>query len=67
MSSERIKPEAVDRPEPDEALSGTTPRSRDHEPSDDDREVILDDPGLPEVAIEDDAPPPARPGGPRAD
>lgn len=66
MSSERINPEAVDRPEPDEALSGTT-RTHDHEPSDDDREVILDDPASPEVAIEDDGPPPARPGEPRGD
>lgn len=58
MSSERIKPEAVDRPEPDEALSDSPARTREHEPSDDDREVILDDPALPEVAIEDDNPPP---------
>lgn len=60
MSPEHIKPEDVDRPEPDEALSGTAARTRDHEPSDDDREVILDDPALPELAIDDDRPP-ARP------
>lgn len=57
MTSERIRPQDVDRPEPEEALSGTAARTRDHEPSDEDREVILDDPALPEAAIEDDAPP----------
>lgn len=67
MSSERIKPEAVDRPEPDEALSGVPARTPDHEPSDDDREVILDDPALPAVEIEDDDPPPSRPDEPARD
>lgn len=61
MPSERIKPAAADRLEPDEALSGTAARTRDHQPSDDDREVILDDPALAAVEIEDDDPPPARP------
>ena len=54
MSPQHIKRETVDRPEPDEALSGTPARTREREPSDDDREVVLDDPALPEVAIDDD-------------
>lgn len=54
MSPEHIKRETVDRPEPDEALSDAPARTREHEPSDDDREVVLDDPALPEVAIDDD-------------
>lgn len=64
MSPERIKPEDVDRPEPDEALSGTAARTPDHEPTDDDREVILDDPALPELAIDDDGPPARRDASP---
>lgn len=45
----------VDLPEPDEALSGGAERTPDHAPSDeDDREVVLDDPTLPEVTIDDD-------------
>lgn len=60
MTPEHIKPQDVDRPEPEEALSGTAARTRDHEPSDEDREVILDDPALPEAAIEDDGPPARR-------
>ncbi|MBW3608097.1 MAG: hypothetical protein KY463_07035 [Actinobacteria bacterium] len=60
MSPEHIKPEVVDRPEPDEALSPTPVRTREHEPTDDDREVILDDPALPEVGIDDDDRDPAR-------
>ena len=45
----------MDRPEPDEALSQTAARPRDHAPTDeDDREVVLDDPTLPDVPIEDD-------------
>lgn len=61
MSPQRSKLESVDRPEPDEALSGIAARTRDHEPRDeDDREVVLDDPTLPEIAIEEDR---REPGG----
>jgi hypothetical protein len=45
----------ADRPEPEEALSGTGARTPDHEPTDqDDREVPLDDPALPDVPLDDD-------------
>jgi hypothetical protein len=45
----------ADRPEPEEALSGSGARTPDHEPTDqDDREVPLDDPALPDVPIDDD-------------
>jgi hypothetical protein len=44
----------VDRPEPEEALSGTPARSADHEPTDqDDREVQLDDPEEHDVPVDD--------------
>lgn len=49
--------EGVDRPEPEEVLSGDAARTRDHEPSDlDDREVPLDDPEAPDPPIDDDDP-----------
>ena len=55
MSPEHRTPGSVDPPEPDEVLASGPARRHDHEPSDeDDREVDLDDPALPEVAIEDD-------------
>ena len=56
MPPDRSKLARVDRPEPDEVLSGAAARaSSDHEPTDeDDREVVLDDPTLPDVPIEDD-------------
>lgn len=55
MSSKQSNPEGVDRPEPGEALAEPTARKRDHEPTDqDDRELLLDDPALPEIAIDDD-------------
>lgn len=55
MSSTQSNLEGVDRPEPDEALSEPVARKRDHEPTDqDDRELLLDDPALPEIAIDDD-------------
>ncbi|HMJ35002.1 MAG TPA: hypothetical protein VK501_13905 [Baekduia sp.] len=45
----------VDRPEPEEALSGAAERTPDHEPTDlDDREVQLDDPAEPEAPLDDD-------------
>lgn len=62
---EHSKLEGVDRPEPDEALSGTAARTPDHEAADpDDREVVLDDPALPEVAIDEDDRDPTRPDRP---
>ncbi|MDP1848351.1 MAG: hypothetical protein Q8K79_11225 [Solirubrobacteraceae bacterium] len=62
MSPEPRTPGSADPPEPDEVLANHPARRHDHEPSDeDDREVILDDPALAEVAIEDDDAPP-RPG-----
>jgi hypothetical protein len=46
----------VDRPEPEEALSGTAARSPDHEPTDqDDREVPLDDPEEHDGPVDDAA------------
>ena len=60
MTPEHSRPGSVDPPEPDEVLSDGPARRHDHPPSDDDREVILDDPALPEVDIEDD-PEPSRP------
>lgn len=58
MSPEHGRPGSVDPPEPDEVLPDAPARRRDHEPSDeDDREVILDDPALPEVSIEDEPAP----------
>lgn len=55
MPPDRSKLAGVDQPEPNEALSQTAARPRDHEPTDeDDREVVLDDPTLPDVPIEDD-------------
>ena len=55
MSSKQSNLAGVDRPEPDEALTETAARKRDHEPTDqDDRELLLDDPALPEIAIDDD-------------
>ena len=61
MSPEYRTPGSVDPPEPDEVLARRPARRHDHEPSEDDREVILDDPALAELAIEDD-PGPTRPG-----
>ena len=55
MSPEHRTPGSVDPPEPDEVLADRDPRDED------DREVMLDDPALPEVAVEDDPDPP-RPG-----
>jgi hypothetical protein len=53
----------VDRPEPEEVLTGV--RSPDHEPTDqDDREVPLDDPQEPEVPVDDDGEPAAPDGTP---
>jgi hypothetical protein len=44
----------VDRPEPEEALSGTPAHRPDHEPTDqDDREVELDDPEEHDVPVDD--------------
>ena len=61
MSPEHRTPGSVDPPEPEEVLARHPPRRHDHEPSDeDDREVLLDDPALPEIAVEDD------PASPRA-
>lgn len=58
MSREQSKLAHVDRPEPEEELSGPAARTRDYEPTDhDDRELLLDDPDLPAVAIDDDANP----------
>ncbi len=63
--SETSKLARVDRPEPDEALSGTAARTPDHEPTDhDNREVPLDDPALPEPTIDDDDRDPAQPDRP---
>jgi hypothetical protein len=51
----RERQPGVDRPEPDEALTGTAARTPDHEPSDlDDRPVELDDPASTEPPIDDD-------------
>jgi hypothetical protein len=50
-------PRGPDDPEPEEALTGAAARDRDHEPADgDDREVLLDDPDLPAVPVDDDEP-----------
>lgn len=53
MCPERSRPDGVDRPEPEEVTS--TPTRTPEIPSDD-REVLLDDPALPEVPVEDDDP-----------
>lgn len=53
QSEERID---ADRPEPEDALSGTASRASDHEPTDsDDRDVQLDEPVLREAPIDDEA------------
>jgi len=52
MSPEHRTPGSFDPPEPDEVLANPQPRDED------DREVMLDDPALPEVAVEDDLDPP---------
>ena len=45
----------ADRPEPEEALSGSAERTPDHEPTDmDDREVPLDDPEQPEPPVDEE-------------
>jgi hypothetical protein len=55
MAERRSEREGVDRPEPEEALSGTGARTPDHEPGDqDDREVELDDPALADPPIDDE-------------
>lgn len=55
MSSNHSNLEGVVRSEPHEALSKPVARKRDHAPTDqDDRELLLDDPALPEIAIDDD-------------
>jgi hypothetical protein len=53
LSSER--PDQVDQPEPEEALSDTGQGLPDHEPDDgDDREVLLDDPEDPESPLDEE-------------
>lgn len=60
MSPEHRMPGSLGPPEPEEVLASHPARRHDHDPSDeDDREVMLDDPALPEIAVEDD------PGSPR--
>lgn len=54
MCPERSKPDG-DGPEPEEVLTEPPAQSPEHVPSDD-REVLLDDPALPEVPVEDDDP-----------
>ena len=55
MCPKRSTPEGGNRPESEEVLAGTPARTPDDVPSDD-REVLLDDPALPEVPVEDDDP-----------
>jgi hypothetical protein len=60
MAEHRSDVPDVDRPEPEEALSGTAARTPDHEPTDlDDREVQLDDPEERDVPVDDDGVVPA--------
>jgi hypothetical protein len=63
MSPEHRTPGSVDppEPEPEDVLASGPARRHDHDPSEDDREVILDDPALAELAVEYD-PGPTRPG-----
>jgi hypothetical protein len=65
------EPEHTDQPEPEDALTRSAARTRDHDPEDaDDRVVELDEPDSPDPPVDDDDRDPAQdpdaaPGTPR--